>query len=59
MTPQTVRQGWQTRSSPTGEAHEHLSPEILEGTPAFSSSVRPGCEPGRPCARHATADCPR
>lgn len=36
---------------------ERLSEELERTTPAFAKSVRACCEPGKPCARHATADC--
>jgi len=44
------------------EALALLKDELSEGpeqvTPGFAKTVRPCCEPGTPCARHGTVDCP-
>jgi hypothetical protein len=34
-----------------------LNEEMERTTPAFAKTVRPCCEPGQPCARHAATDC--
>lgn len=36
---------------------ERLSEELERVTPAFAQSVRACCEPGKPCAHHASSDC--